>query len=768
MNTDSVDFKNSDRPQTCSCNENSDSPKTCTCDHSGHKNSDSPCSCNSEKSNRPHLCCNSKNSDSPCCCEGYDDCCDDDDDDCCCCCGEQKAAETDGLSKKQVKMLTRIIASGVLFVILLLVPDQLWSGMNFGVDGLGLGIKVALYAIDYLIIGYDILLKSAKKIGKGNFMDENFLMAVATIGAIVLGLMSDGDFNEAVAVMLFYQIGEFFQGYAVGKSRRNITQLMDIRPDYANVEKDGGIEKVDPKSLPVGSVIVVRPGEKIPIDGIIVDGNSSLDTAALTGESVPRSVEVGSEVVSGCVSMTGVLKIKTTKLFGDSTVSKILDLVENASSNKAKSEDFIRKFAKIYTPAVCIAAIALFTLPSLFLAVSGSDPQFTTWLYRALTFLVISCPCALVISIPLSFFAAIGGSSKNGVLVKGSNYIEALSKARVVMFDKTGTLTKGKFEVTDVVIENESIIEQASKILPDHNQEKIESGNSTLDCTLLYLAASVESASSHPIARSLIDVAGVIDNSIVTDITEISGKGVSAKVGNVFVEVGNAKLIANSKNVARPQLGSDKNVARPQLETGTIVYVAINGVYAGYIVVADALKDTSTQAISNLHSLGVEKCVMLTGDNQSVAQSVAKDLRLDEYHAELLPEQKVEWVEKTIANRTDQRTVAFVGDGINDAPVLMRADVGIAMGALGSDAAIEAADVVLMDDDPVKVSLAIRIARKSMRIVYENISFSLLVKAACLILGAIGIANMYMAIFADVGVMILAVLNAMRCLRAPR
>lgn len=766
MNTDNVDSKKSDRPRTCSCNENSDSPHTCTCEHSGNKNNDSPCSCNSKNSDSP-CGCENENSDSPCCCDGHDDCCDDDDD-CCCCCGEQKAAENDGLSKKQVKMLTRIIVSGVLFVILLLVPDQLWSGMNFGVDGLGYAVKLVLYAIDYLIIGYDILLKSAKKIGKGNFMDENFLMSVATIGAIVLGLMSDGDFNEAVAVMLFYQIGEFFQGYAVGKSRRNITQLMDIRPDYANVERGGKLEQVDPGNLPVGSVIVVQPGEKIPIDGEVIEGNSNLDTSALTGESVPRKVQAGSEVVSGCVSMTGVLKIKTSKLFGDSTVSKILDLVENASSKKAKSEDFIRKFAKIYTPAVCIAAIALFALPSLFLLMSGADPQFTTWLYRALTFLVISCPCALVISIPLSFFAAIGGSSKNGVLVKGSNYIEALSHAGVVMFDKTGTLTKGKFEVSRVCVENESVVNDALKIATVHNVDSANLENLDAERILLYLAASVECASSHPIAKSLIEASVNVDRNIVSDITEISGKGVSAKVGGVLVEVGNAKLIANSKNVARPHLASNKNNGSQADKSGTVVYVAINGAYAGYIVVSDAIKDTSVQAISNLHALGVDKCVMLTGDNQAVAEDVARKLNIDEFHAELLPENKVEWVEHTISASHSKKAVAFVGDGINDAPVLMRADVGIAMGAMGSDAAIEAADVVLMDDDPVKVSLAIRIARKSMRIVYENITFSLAVKAACLILGAIGLANMYMAIFADVGVMILAVLNAMRCLRAPR
>lgn len=768
MNKENKNFENVDSPQTCSCNENSDSPHSCTCDHSGHKNSDRPCSCKNENVDRPHLCCDTKNSDSPCCCESHDDCCDDNDDDCCCCCGDQKAAETDGLSKKQVKMLTRIIASGVLFVILLLIPDKFWSGMNFGVDGLGFGIKLALYAVDYLIIGYDILTKSAKKIGKGNFMDENFLMSVATIGAIVLGLMSDGDFNEAVAVMLFYQIGEFFQGYAVGKSRRNITQLMDIRPDYANVECNGRLEQVDPASLPVGSVIVVQPGEKIPIDGEVIEGNSSLDTSALTGESVPRNVQTGSEVVSGCVSMTGVLKIRTSKLFGDSTVSKILDLVENASSSKAKSEDFIRKFARIYTPAVCIAAIALFVCPSAFLAVSGHDPQIFTWLYRALTFLVISCPCALVISIPLSFFAAIGGSSKNGVLVKGSNYIEALSKAGVVMFDKTGTLTKGKFEVSSVCVENESVVNDALKIVTVHNENSTDLENVKAERVLLYLAASVECASSHPIAKSLIDAVGSVSRNIVSDITEISGKGVSAKVGGVLVEVGNAKLLADIKNSDSPQLASIKTREGKADKSGTVVYVAINSEYAGYIVVSDALKDTSVQAISNLHALGVEKCVMLTGDNQAVAEDVACRLKIDEYHAELLPENKVEWVEKTISASNSKKAVAFVGDGINDAPVLMRADVGIAMGAMGSDAAIEAADVVLMDDDPLKVSLSIRIARKSMRIVYENISLSLLVKASCLILGAIGIANMYMAIFADVGVMILAVLNAMRCLRAPR
>ena len=621
------------------------------------------------------------------------------------------------MNKKQKKMLTRIIIAFALIVVLSLLP----------VDGY---LEFALYMIPYLVIGYDILKKAFKGICNKQVFDENFLMAVATIGAILLR-----DYKEGTAVMLFYQIGELFQSYAVGKSRRNISELMDIRPDYANIEKDGKLEKVDPDEVEIGSVIVVQPGEKVPIDGVILEGTTTLNTSALTGESLPRNAKPGDEIISGCINMTGVLKIRTTKEFGESTVSKILELVENSSSRKSKSENFISKFARYYTPAVCYGALALAILPPLVsMGILHTAPQWGQWIYRALTFLVISCPCALVISIPLSFFAGIGGASNAGVLVKGSNYLETLAQTKYVVFDKTGTLTKGVFEVAGV---HHNTMEQ-SKILE--------------------YAALAESFSSHPISRSLKTAYGKeINQNRVTDVEEISGNGVTAKVDGTPVAVGNARLM-------------ERIYVKP-IEchhAGTVIHVAIDGAYAGHILISDVPKPTSKDAIADLKQNGIKETVMLTGDIDRVAQQVAKELGVDRVYSELLPADKVSRVEELLAGKNEKEKLVFVGDGINDAPVLSRADIGIAMGALGSDAAIEAADVVLMDDDPMKIVKAIRIAKKCMRIVYENIYFAIGIKVICLILGALGIANMWVAIFADVGVMVLAVLNAIRTLFVKR
>lgn len=616
-------------------------------------------------------------------------------------------------------MLVRIIVAAVLLIALSFVP----------VTGV---LRFILYMIPYLIIGYDILMKAGKGIRNHQIFDENFLMAIATVGAIVLALYDQsGDYTEAIAVMLFYQVGELFQSYAVGKSRRNISELMDIRPDYANIENGGNLEQVDPDEVEIGTTIVVQPGEKVPIDGIVVEGTSSLNTSALTGESLPRDVSAGDEIISGCINMTGLLKIQTTKEFGESTVSKILDLVENASSRKSKSEDFIAKFARIYTPAVCIAALALALLPPLVrILFMGLAPQWDTWIYRALTFLVISCPCALVISIPLSFFAGIGGASKAGVLVKGSNYLETLSQTKIVVFDKTGTLTQGVFEVNGI-----------------HH-------NTLEDEKILEYAALAESASSHPISKSLQRAYGKeIDRSRVQDIQEISGNGVIAKVDGVEVAAGNTKLM-------------DK-LHIPYIDchhVGTIIHMAIEGEYVGHILISDIIKPHAKGALEALKASGVRTTIMLTGDARKVADQVAKEVGVDEVHSELLPADKVEQVERIMEKKSAQEKLAFVGDGINDAPVLRRADIGIAMGAMGSDAAIEAADVVLMDDDPMKIAKAIRISRKCLGIVYQNIIFAIGVKLICLILGAFGIANMWLAIFADVGVMIIAVLNAIRAL----
>ena len=623
------------------------------------------------------------------------------------------------MNKKQKKMLARIIVAFVLLVALHFVP----------VEG---ALRFCCYMVPYLVVGYDILLKAAKGVKNRQMFDECFLMAVATVGAVALALYSgSGDYTEAVAVMLFYQIGELFQSVAVGKSRRNISELMDISPDYANIEVDGQLEQVDPDEVEVGSIIIVQPGEKVPIDGVVLEGTSSLDTSALTGESVPRDIAQGEEVISGCINMTGVLKIRTTKEFGESTVSKILELVENASSRKSKSENFISKFARVYTPAVCYAALALAFLPPLVRMLAlGVDADWGTWIYRALTFLVISCPCALVISIPLSFFAGIGGASNAGVLVKGSNYLETLSQVRTVVFDKTGTLTRGVFEVVDI----------------HHSEMEREK--------LLDLAAHAESASSHPIAGSLQRAYGKsIDRSRVTNIQEISGGGVIAHVDGVPVACGNDKLMA--------KVGVEAVECH---SIGTIVHVAVNGEYAGHIVVADVEKPHAKEAIAALKRAGVTRTVMLTGDRQGVAQKVAADLGVDEVHAELLPADKVDQVEALLAAKSEKEKLAFVGDGINDAPVLRRADVGIAMGAMGSDAAIEAADIVLMDDDPLKIAKAIKISRKTLRIVYQNIVFAIGIKGICLVLGAVGLANMWLAIFADVGVMVIAVINAIRAL----
>jgi len=637
-----------------------------------------------------------------------------------------------GMTKKQRTMMIRILISASVLLGLQFVSAEMFDTLDgYLFPSAGRWIRFACYLIDYFIIGYDILKKAAKGIKNRQVFDENFLMAVATIGAMALAVYENGEYLEAIAVMLFYQIGEWFQGYAVGKSRRNISNLMDIRPDYANVERNGKLEQVDPDEVGIGSVIVVQPGEKVPIDGIIVEGNSSLNTSALTGESLPREAKVGDEVISGCISMTGVLKIQTTKEFGESTVSKILDLVENASSRKSKSEDFISKFAKIYTPAVCYSALALAILPPLVrMLFMGLAADWGVWIYRALTFLVISCPCALVISIPLSFFAGIGGASQQGVLVKGSNYLEILSKTKVVVFDKTGTLTQGVFEVNGI----------------HHNELE--------NAQLIEYAALAESASSHRISKSLQRAYGKeMDSTRVSDIQEISGNGVIAKVDGIEVAAGNDKLM---KHLNIPYIDCH--------QTGTIIHMAIKGAYTGHIVISDIVKPHSQAAIASLKSSGVEKTVMLTGDAKKVANQVAKSLGIDEVYSELLPAGKVEKVEELLRMKLGKAKLAFVGDGINDAPVLSRADIGIAMGAMGSDAAIEAADIVLMDDDPMKISKAIRISRKCLRIVYQNIVLALVVKFTCLILGAFGIANMYLAIFADVGVMILAVLNAIRCL----
>ena len=623
------------------------------------------------------------------------------------------------MNRKQKKMLARILTAAAMLIALKLIP----------VTGV---LQLALYLVAYLVIGYDILKKAWRGILNRQVFDENFLMAVATVGAFALAIVSrSGDYVEAIAVMLFYQIGELFQSYAVGKSRRNISALMDIRPDYANIERDGQLEKVDPDEVEIGSVIVVQPGEKVPLDGVILSGASSLNTSALTGESLPRDAKAGDEVISGCINMTGVLRIQTTKAFGESTVSKLLELVEDSSSHKSKSENFISKFARVYTPAVCYGALALAVLPPVVRLMLGHPAQWGDWVYRALTFLVISCPCALVISIPLSFFAGIGGASKEGVLIKGSNYLETLSKVKTVVFDKTGTLTQGVFEVSGV----------------HHSEMENEK--------LLEYAALAECASSHPISKSLQRAYGkAIDRDRVRDIQEISGKGVSAVVDGHAVLAGNDKLMALR---GIPFIGCHS--------VGTIIHIAIDGQYAGHIVISDVVKPHAKEAIERLKHAGVEKTVMLTGDSRRVADQVAGALGVDEVHSELLPADKVAQVEKLLAGKGGKDKLAFVGDGINDAPVLSRADIGIAMGAMGSDAAIEAADVVLMDDDPLKIAKAIRISRKCIGIVYQNIVFALAVKFACLVLGALGLANMWAAIFADVGVMVLAVLNAIRALR---
>ena len=623
------------------------------------------------------------------------------------------------MTKKQKRMLSRILITAVMLAALYFLPVTGW-------------LRLALYLAAYLVIGYDILKKAGQGILNGRVFDENFLMAVATVGAFALAIYEkSGDYNEAIAVMLFYQIGELFQSYAVGKSRKNISALMDIRPDYANVERDGQLVQVDPDEVAVGTVIVVQPGEKVPIDGVVVEGSSTLNTSALTGESLPRDAREGDEIISGCINMTGLLKIRTTKAFGESTVSKILELVENSSSRKSRSEDFIAKFARVYTPAVCYSALALAVLPPMIRLVGGMDGQWEQWVYRALTFLVTSCPCALVVSIPLSFFAGIGGASKEGVLIKGSNYLETLSQVKTVVFDKTGTLTKGVFEVTAV-----------------HHSDMDES-------KLLEYAALAECASSHPISKSLQRAYGkAIDRSRVTDIQEISGHGVTACVDGHTVATGNGKLMTQL-NVPYHDCHS----------VGTIIHMAVDGQYAGHIVISDVVKPHAREALAALHKAGVNRTVMLTGDAKKVAEAVAAELGVDEVHSELLPGDKVAQVEALLAQQKGRDKLAFVGDGINDAPVLSRADIGIAMGAMGSDAAIEAADIVLMDDDPAKISKAIKISRKCIGIVYQNIVFALAVKFACLVLVAVGAADMWAAIFADVGVMVLAVLNAIRALR---
>ena len=626
------------------------------------------------------------------------------------------------MTKKQKKMLLRIIIAAVMLAALYFLPVTGW-------------LRLGLYLVTYLVIGYDILKKAGQGIANGRVFDENFLMAVATVGAFALAIYEkSGDYNEAIAVMLFYQVGELFQSYAVGKSRKNISALMDIRPDYANIEQDGRLVQVDPDEVAVGTVIVVQPGEKAPIDGVVVEGSSTLNTSALTGESLPRDVHEGDEIISGCINMTGVLKIRTTKAFGESTVSKILELVENSSSRKSRSEDFIAKFARIYTPVVCYGALALAVLPPVIRLVGGMDGQWEQWIYRALTFLVTSCPCALVVSIPLSFFAGIGGASHEGILIKGSNYLETLSQVKTVVFDKTGTLTRGVFEVTAV-----------------HHSDMDEQ-------KLLEYAALAECASSHPISKSLQRAYGkAIDRSRVTDIQELSGHGVTAVVDGHPVAAGNSKLME--------QLGIPYHDCH---SVGTIIHMAVDGQYAGHIVISDVVKPHAKEAVEALHKAGVEKTVMLTGDAKKVADAVAAELGVDEVHSELLPGDKVDKVESLLAQQSGKAKLAFVGDGVNDAPVLGRADIGIAMGAMGSDAAIEAADIVLMDDEPLQIAKAIRISRKCIGIVYENIVFALAVKFACLVLVAIGLADMWAAIFADVGVMVLAVLNAIRALRVKK
>ena len=626
------------------------------------------------------------------------------------------------MTKKQKKMLLRIIIAAVMLAALYFLPVTGW-------------LRLGMYLVTYLVIGYDILKKAGQGIANGRVFDENFLMAVATVGAFALAIYEkSGDYNEAIAVMLFYQVGELFQSYAVGKSRKNISALMDIRPDYANIEQDGKLVQVDPDEVAVGTVIVVQPGEKAPIDGVVVEGSSTLNTSALTGESLPRDVHEGDEIISGCINMTGVLKIRTTKAFGESTVSKILELVENSSSRKSRSEDFIAKFARIYTPVVCYSALALAVLPSVIRLVGGMDGQWEQWIYRALTFLVTSCPCALVVSIPLSFFAGIGGASHEGILIKGSNYLETLSQVKTVVFDKTGTLTRGVFEVTAV-----------------HHSDMDEQ-------KLLEYAALAECASSHPISKSLQRAYGkAIDRSRVTDIQELSGHGVTAVVDGHPVAAGNSKLME--------QLGIPYHDCH---SVGTIIHMAVDGQYAGHIVISDVVKPHAKEAIEALHKAGVEKTVMLTGDAKKVADAVAAELGVDEVHSELLPGDKVDKVESLLAQQSGKAKLAFVGDGVNDAPVLGRADIGIAMGAMGSDAAIEAADIVLMDDEPLQIAKAIRISRKCIGIVYENIVFALAVKFACLVLVAVGLADMWAAIFADVGVMVLAVLNAIRALRVKK
>ena len=626
------------------------------------------------------------------------------------------------MTKKQKKMLLRIIIAAVMLAALYFLPVTGW-------------LRLGLYLVTYLVIGYDILKKAGQGIANGRVFDENFLMAVATVGAFALAIYEkSGDYNEAIAVMLFYQVGELFQSYAVGKSRKNISALMDIRPDYANIEQDGKLVQVDPDEVAVGTVIVVQPGEKAPIDGVVVEGNSTLNTSALTGESLPRDVHEGDEIISGCINMTGVLKIRTTKAFGESTVSRILELVENSSSRKSRSEDFIAKFARVYTPVVCYSALALAVLPPVIRLVGGMDGQWEQWIYRALTFLVTSCPCALVVSIPLSFFAGIGGASHEGILIKGSNYLETLSQVKTVVFDKTGTLTRGVFEVTAV-----------------HHSDMDEQ-------KLLEYAALAECASSHPISKSLQRAYGkAIDRSRVTDIQELSGHGVTAVVDGHPVAAGNSKLME--------QLGIPYHDCH---SVGTIIHMAVDGQYAGHIVISDVVKSHAREAVEALHKAGVEKTVMLTGDAKKVADAVAAELGVDEVHSELLPGDKVDKVESLLAQQSGKAKLAFVGDGVNDAPVLGRADIGIAMGAMGSDAAIEAADIVLMDDEPLQIAKAIRISRKCIGIVYENIVFALAVKFACLVLVAIGLADMWAAIFADVGVMVLAVLNAIRALRVKK
>ena len=626
------------------------------------------------------------------------------------------------MTKKQKKMLLRIIIAAVMLAALYFLPVTGW-------------LRLGLYLVTYLVIGYDILKKAGQGIANGRVFDENFLMAVATVGAFALAIYEkSGDYNEAIAVMLFYQVGELFQSYAVGKSRKNISALMDIRPDYANIEQDGKLVQVDPDEVAVGTVIVVQPGEKAPIDGVVVEGSSTLNTSALTGESLPRDVHEGDEIISGCINMTGVLKIRTTKAFGESTVSRILELVENSSSRKSRSEDFIAKFARVYTPVVCYSALALAVLPPVIRLVGGMDGQWEQWIYRALTFLVTSCPCALVVSIPLSFFAGIGGASHEGILIKGSNYLETLSQVKTVVFDKTGTLTRGVFEVTAV-----------------HHSDMDEQ-------RLLEYAALAECASSHPISKSLQRAYGkAIDRSRVTDIQELSGHGVTAVVDGHPVAAGNSKLME--------QLGIPYHDCH---SVGTIIHMAVDGQYAGHIVISDVVKSHAREAVEALHKAGVEKTVMLTGDAKKVADAVAAELGVDEVHSELLPGDKVDKVESLLAQQSGQAKLAFVGDGVNDAPVLGRADIGIAMGAMGSDAAIEAADIVLMDDEPLQIAKAIRISRKCIGIVYENIVFALAVKFACLVLVAIGLADMWAAIFADVGVMVLAVLNAIRALRVKK